>query len=119
MQLLNTVFTMIAIFHKRLIPELKILNGIFRFNLEQRKMVMKINSIKDFNVSFTNNSSKYIYFPGDCNNLNTNQNVSSNNLSKNSLIGINEASSEIKIINTRKNKEFIDIIFLSKYFIMR
>lgn len=108
MQLLNTVFTMIALFHKRLIPELKILNGIFRFNLEQRKMVMKINSIKDFNVSFTNNSSKYIYFPGDCNNLNTNQNVSSNNLSKNSLIGINDASSDIKIINTRKNKEFID-----------
>ena len=106
MQLLNTVFTLIAVFHKKLIPELKILNGIFRFNLEQRKMMMKINSIKDFNVSFSKNSNKYIYFPTcDCN---TNQNLSSNNVSKISLIGVNDVGSDVKIINTRKHNEYID-----------
>ena len=109
MQLLNTVFTLIAIFHKRLTPELKILNGIFRFNLEQRKMMMKINSIKDFNKSLSKNSNKYIYFPdSDCRNQSNNNNLSTNNVSRISLIGINEASSDIKIINTRKQNEYID-----------
>jgi len=106
MQLLNTIFTLIALFHKRLIPELKILNGIFKFNLQQRKMVMKINSIKDFNVSFSKNSSKYIYFPAcDCSNLSAYNNIGSNNVSKVSLIGINDISSDAKIINTKNHNE--------------
>jgi hypothetical protein len=105
MQLLNTVFTLIAIFHKKLIPELKILNGIFRFNLAQRKMMMKINSIKDFNESFFRNSNKYIYFPAcSCKNQNTTNNLSTNNVSRNSLM---DASSDIKIIYTRKHNESI------------
>ena len=106
MQLINTIFTLIAIFHKKLIPELKILNGIFRFNLAQRKMMMKINSIKDFNESYSRSSNKYIYFPScGCKSQNASNNFFTNNVSRNSLIDI---SSDIKIINTRKYNEYID-----------
>ena len=106
MQLINTIFTLIAIFHKKLISELKILNGIFRFNFAQKKMMMKINSIKDFNESFSRSSNKYIYFPScGCKSQNTSNNFFTNNISRNSLIDI---SSDIKIINTRKQNEYID-----------
>jgi hypothetical protein len=47
---------------KQFIPQLQILNGIFNFNFSQKKMVMKINTIKELNSnSSVNNAS--LFFP--------------------------------------------------------
>lgn len=37
MQILNTIFSLISILSNRLIPQLKILNGIFNFNFKEKK----------------------------------------------------------------------------------
>ena len=48
-QFLYTIFTLISEIPNKLIQQIKIINEIFNFNLKQRKMTMKIHSIKDFN----------------------------------------------------------------------
>ena len=127
MQLINTVFTLLSILSKRLIPELKILNGIFNFNLKEKKMTMKIHSIKEFNTIVFKKS---LYFPSNKKLMNFNNKLSNNNasrnslkvcykknsfnnnLSKNSLIGMenNENnSSVVNIVNNRKHNSLLMI----------
>ena len=60
MQLASTIFTMLSFFANRIIPELKILNGIFNYNLKEKKLTLKVHSIKDLNLK---NSSRHLYFP--------------------------------------------------------
>ena len=64
MQLILTIFSLISLLSNKLTPNLKIMNGIFNFNLNQQKMMMKIHTIKDFNsINFPQkniNRSKYI-----------------------------------------------------------
>ena len=131
MQILNTIFILLSLLSNRLIPELKILNGIFNFNLKEKKMTMRIRSIKDFNSIVYK---KILYFPSDkqlsnlntkipnnsiiknslianenCDNKNNNNN---NNLSKNCLIGIDNNDnniSSINILNKRKHNSLIVI----------
>jgi len=50
MQLLYTIFSIISIIANNLGPEIKILNGIFNFNVQNNKIMMKIKSLKDFNI---------------------------------------------------------------------
>ncbi len=106
MQLLYTIFTLISVLPNKFIPQLKIINEIFNFNLNQRKMTMKVHSIKDFNsISLLKNTNNYIYLPIKNRKRNNNNNNNTSNLSKNSLIGIenndNNASSVVKVINKR------------------
>ena len=127
MQLINTVFTLLSILSKRLIPELKILNGIFNFNLKEKKMTMKIHSIKEFNTIVFKKS---LYFPSNKKLMNFNNKLSNNNasrnslkvcykknsfnnnLSKNSLIGMDNNennSSVVNIVNNRKHNSLLMI----------
>ena len=105
MHLLYILFTLLALVSNRIIPELKILNGIFNFNFKEKKMTLRIRSIKDFNsIVFK----KSLYFPSDkqISNLNTKiPNNNNNNVSKNSLIGYDNDnnSSQVNIINRRRN----------------
>ena len=105
MHLLYILFTLLALVSNRIIPELKILNGIFNFNFKEKKMTLRIHSIKDFNsIVFK----KSLYFPLDkqISNLNTKiPNNNNNNVSKNSLIGYDNDnnSSQINIFNRRRN----------------
>ena len=114
MQLTSTVFSLISFIANRVIPELKILNGIFKYNLGEKKLTMKINSFKDLNLIYY---SKDLYLPVQKNasdqsinmktNLNSNANKSTiktnimnkSNNSRNSLIDI---PSTINSINKRK-----------------
>ena len=60
MQLVSTIFTMLSFFANRIIPELKILNGIFNYNLKEKRLILKVQSIKDLNLR---NNSSHLYFP--------------------------------------------------------
>ena len=108
MQLIYTIFTLLSMLTNRLIPELKILNGIFNFNLKQKKISMKINNIKDLN---TNEFLEYsnLYFPEEDNIPNKNnkkQNNISNitNVSRNSLIRNDNNENNTSIANIFKTK---------------
>ena len=120
MQLINTIFTLLSILTNGLIPELKILNSIFNFNLKEKKMTLRINSLKKHLSS--GKLRRSIYFPSDTilskknfhqnlnknilSGLDINNKQDSNNISKNTLIGNdhndNNSSSQIKIINYKK-----------------
>ena len=116
MQLLSTIFNLLTFLSNKYIPHLKIINSIFNFNLKQKKMIMKINSIKDLNlIYFSKNCNNCILLPSkknkfqNNNNINNSKNINiSNNISNNSLIAIdnNENSSVINILNNKKNKNF-------------
>jgi hypothetical protein len=105
MQLMSTIFTLLSLISNKLIPELKIMNGIFSFSLKKQKMMMKINTIKDFNSTFTqNNFNNYIYFPSKKSVSQGKKNsVILNNISKGSLIGLEDNNSSL--INVFNNKE--------------
>ena len=105
MQLISTIFTLLSLISNKLIPELKIMNGIFNFSLKNQKMMMKINTIKDFNSAYTqNNFNNYIYFPSKKSISQGKKNsVNINNISKGSLIGLDDNNSSL--INVFNNKE--------------
>ena len=48
MQLLYTIFSLISFFINKFNVELKIINSIFNFDIEKKKMTLKYQSLKDF-----------------------------------------------------------------------
>jgi hypothetical protein len=118
MQLASTVFSLISFFTNRIIPALKILNGIFKYNLSEKKLIMKIKSLKELNLIYY---SKDLYLPLEKkvseknSKINTNSNsnskklpiktniINKSNNSRNSLIDI---PSVISSINKRKYSLF-------------
>ena len=111
MQLTSTIFTMLSFFANRIIPELKILNGIFNYNLKEKKLTLKVHSIKDLNLK---NFSTHLYFPSisqkqesDTNNK-TQSNINEN--SGNNIIEIaKNITPSIELNNKRKKSLFIQI----------
>ena len=115
MQLTYTVFSLLSMLTKQFIPQLQILNGIFNFNFSQKKMVMKINTIKELNSnSSVNNKSLFFPFyekkqPYKRSKIKSSKNVS--NVSKISLIGVenNDNSSVGSIFNNKKSNILLKI----------
>ena len=112
MHLASTIFTMLSFFANRIIPELKILNGIFNYNLKEKKLILKVRSIKDLDLK---NSSRYLYFPplsskkqeSEANNK-TQSNINEN--SGNNILEIaKNISPSIEPNNKRKKSLFIQI----------
>ena len=104
MQLISNIFSLISFLSNRIFPELKILNGIFDYNLNKKRITMKIKTLKDLTIKHSSNS---LYFPSTKINLDEN-NVSQNNFinkSGNNLIEIdnNNFPTHVNIINQRKN----------------
>ena len=107
MQLISTCFTLLSFISNKLIPELKIINGIFNFNLKKQKMMLKINSIKELNsIHFPKKYNNYLHFP---NKKIISQKKKSllnlNNISKNSLLAIDINDNNSSIANAFNNKE--------------
>ena len=104
-QVLDILFTILTLASNSLNRELQILNGIFNFNLKEKKMTLRIHSIKDFNsLVFKKN----LYFPSDKQITNLNTKIpynSNNNVSKNNLIGCDNDnnSSQVNIFNRKHN----------------
>ena len=115
MQLFYTIFSLLSMLTKQFIPQLQILNGIFNFNFSQKKLVMKINTIKELNTnSSVNNAS--LFFPSyekkhpyKRAKIKSNKNVS--NISNINLIGIenNDNSSVGSIFNNKKSNILLKI----------
>ena len=107
MQLITNIFSLISFLSNRIFPELKILNGIFNYNLNKKKITMKIRSLKDLTIMSSSNN---LYFPSKKVNLVTNNSTQNNiiNNSGNSLIEIdNNIPTHTNFINRRKNRTFI------------
>ena len=62
MQLMSTVFSILSLLVNKIGPEIKILNGIFNFNIKKNKMMMKIHSLKDFTIINFQRKSKETIF---------------------------------------------------------
>lgn len=111
MHILNALFSLLSNFSRELIPDLKILNGIFNFNLKQKKMTLRIHTIKDFNSLVFKKS----LFVPDKHSPDLNTKIPSNsNISKNSLIGMvdnnnDNVTSQINILNNRKHNSLVII----------
>ena len=114
MQLISTIFSLISLLSNKLTPDLKIMNGIFNFNLNQQKMMMKIHTIKDFNsINFPQKNNNYIYFPSKKGNSIKNKNfLQINNINKNSLIGLENNDNSSSIVLGINNKD--DILNIKK-----
>jgi hypothetical protein len=117
MQLMNTIFSLLSIISSRVIPDLKILNSIFNFNIKQKKMTLRIHSIKDFNTKVFKKS---LYVPLDNQFFNSNNSLNKSkliynnenkniNMSRNSLIQINENISSQNILNNQRRNSLVII----------
>ena len=87
MQLLNTVFILLASIINKLNCEIKILNSIFKFNLEKNKIILKFKTLKESNLNNINWKSKKnsLFFSPKRSNDNSKQ-IEIDNKSKNNLI---------------------------------
>jgi len=97
MQLMNTIFLLISLLINRLDAELKILNGIFNFNLKENKVILKYQTL---NSLYSSNDSKFV--------KNIDPNISSKNKgssSKDSEINDNSKLYLILKNNNNKNQE--------------
>ena len=112
MQLIYTIFSLISMLYNNIIPELKILNGIFNFNLKEKKMSLRIHSIKDFNSLV---SKKNLFFPSERHISNFNAKISNiNYLTRNSLKANyvkNNSNNNLSLLdNNDNNSSVINII---------
>ena len=109
MQLISNIFSLISFLSNRIFPELKILNGIFDYNLNNKKFTMKIKSLKDLNIK---NSSNNLDFPSKKVNSEANNSTQNNivNNSKNNLVEIvNNIPTNLKLIKQKKNSIFTEV----------
>ena len=104
MQLMYTVFLLLAASINKIDSELKIINSIFNFNLKQNKMVLKLKSLKTINSMTISKSNKRLILP-----LKKIQNLKTfsfeNNRSNNNLILKNNfnniISSSMNVFDTK------------------
>ena len=103
MQLISTVFSIISILVNKIGPEIKILNGIFNFNIQKNKMMMKIPSLKDFNLKIFSKKSQY---------------YNENNIGRSSIESKRfkkefKLSHKMKMSNVNKNESIIPITIVN------
>jgi len=87
MQLLNTVFILLSSIINKLNCEIKILNSIFKFNLEKNKIILKFKTLKESNLNNINlkSNKNSLFFSPKRSNDNSKQ-IEIDNKSKNNLI---------------------------------
>ena len=104
MQLIYTIFLLIAISINKIDSELKIINSIFNFNFKQNKMVLKLKSLKTINSITLSKSHKKLILPFQ-NKLKSLKTFNFGNKSNTNLILKNNASNLISSsININDNK---------------
>ena len=105
MQLMNTVFLLIASLFNKFNFDLKIINNIFKFDLKENKILLKLNTIKELNPTFVNNGKKNSIFslrkPYE-----EKKSIDSENKSKNNLITKEKDFKDFNMsdLNLSKNK---------------
>ena len=108
MQLMNTAFLLISTFVNNFQSELKIINSIFKFNLNENKMNLKMQSLKDSNLLMNLRNEKNILFrkKNQLDDIKQCERIENVNKSKNSLIIKDNNSFNISSINIFCNKKF-------------
>ena len=101
MQLLHTTFSLLSLLISKFDSELKIINGIFNFNLEKNKMALKFQSLRDFDSINLPSYNKNLIFSSRKSVNKPDQNKSSKNLV---IMGSNISS----ILNISNIKKFED-----------
>ena len=118
MQLISTVFSILSIIANTIGPEIKILNGIFNFNIKNNKMIIKVGSLRDFTIkNFSFKSKDMIYFPKrkskrSAKVLNdNNNNTNLNDMSYKCFIDVNKNDKvlPITIINNKHDETRLNI----------
>ena len=106
MQLISTVFSILSILVNKVGPEIKILNGIFNFNLKKNKMMMKVRSLKDFNlIIFPRKTKGNIFSPSIESKIKRDFKYTYiNNKKKMSAFSKNDSISPITIIHNKVNE---------------
>ena len=110
MQLMSTVFSILSILVNKVGPEIKILNGIFNFNLKKNKMMMKVRSLKDFNLNIYARRSKNTIYSPSIESKRYKKEFKIPHRKKISDVNKNESIIPITIINNNKLNESNEII---------
>ena len=119
MQLMYTVFLLLAASINKIDSELKIINSIFNFNLNQNKIVLKLKSLKTINSMTVSKSDKRLILPlnnkiKSVNTFNFDNNRSNNNLIiKNNFNNIIMNGCNTKKMNKKKKSIFNKIYLKS------
>ena len=103
MQLLHTIFSLLALLINKFDSEIKIITGIFNFNIEKNKMALKYQSLRDFDSIILPSYNKNLIFSSrkSIKDNSEFQNKSNNNL----IIMSNNISSIFNLSNSKKNFE--------------
>ena len=104
MQIINTIFLLISSFINKLNAEIKIINKIFDFNIREKKMILKLQSLKEFKSKINLKSNKNIYIQKKPLYKN-NSKIEYDNKSKNNLIIKNK---NISPFNISENKNLYE-----------
>ena len=99
MQLMNTVFLLISSIINKVYCEIKIINSIFNFNVKENKMILKLQSFKDFNTIINN---KNIILSPKKSSKNRKQ-TDNENKSKNNLILKDNEDNNVSSLNICNN----------------
>jgi len=86
MQLMNTAFLLISSIINKIDSEIKIINSIFNFNFKENKMILRLNSFKEFKKEFYKKNNKKVFFSTKDQIYNLKQIDYYDNKSKNNLI---------------------------------
>jgi hypothetical protein len=112
MQLLYTFFSLISFFINKFNVELKIINSIFNFDFEKKKMALKYQSLKDFDSKKVLNRKKNLIFSRVSAFKKEFKNKDKKLIKENNNNGINISSilnnSDINKINDTKNIKIND-----------
>ncbi len=101
---MNTVFLLISSIINKVYCEIKIINSIFNFNVKENKMILKLQSFKDFNA-IINNKNIILSPKKSINNIKQTDNE---NKSKNNLIIKDNKNNNISSLNICGNKKIND-----------
>ena len=107
MQLMNTAFLLLSSIINKIDSEIKIINSIFNFNLKENKMVLRLNSFKEFKKEFSKKDIKKVNFSNKNQIYYLKQSDSYENKSKNNLI-LKDNNNNISSLNISDYKKSTD-----------
>jgi len=107
MQLMNTIFLLMSSLINQIDSDIKIINSIFNFNLKENKMILRLNSFKEFKKEFCQKNNKKVYFSTKNQVYDLKQIDSYENKSKNNLI-LKDNENNISSLNISVFKKSTD-----------
>ena len=102
MQLFYTLFSIMALFLNKLSLELKIINSIFNFDLDKKKMALKYQSLRDFDSITIPRYNKNLIFSSRKSVKSNRKNSKADNRSRNFIMSNKNVSSIFKLSREKK-----------------